>query len=296
MHFYRFQRNGVTFALRAGGPAMPQSVKKKRRSTSAGAVIPWPVRIAMCESAIRKQDELLLKDGSPSPFVDLVVAETEARVKESGKSGSLEFLCIKGCPRRELLYHLGMCENRGVTNTVAMTGFESGELHKELKRIEGCAATIRGLNGDTFGEFGDYDERSTVYKFLTLPEMLLEYSALVKHAVKYIGGKSDFYLPLAKSLLVEFVYERTKDFHHAKVVDLLSVMLGSGYSELDHRIWYSKYLRRRKGYRADPADSPSLRMKKTLIEVHAAIIHRMDIHHGGDQCLRQNGSTIMRPE
>lgn len=262
------------------------------------AKIPWPVRIAICESAIRKQDEWVFKNNPR--FVDDVVAATETRVIEAGVTKSLDFLCDKGCPHRELLYLLGMCENRGVTNAKKMTGFNSRKLPKKLSGIRECASTIWKLNGGEFGQFLEYPENGPLNKFSPLALVLREYSALVNHAVDYIGGKSDFYLSLAKALLENFVHERTKHSHDEKVADLLSAMLGEDYSADNHRNWRKTYLRRREGYRPDPADSPSLRMKKTLLEVHAATGYRMDILHPGPQYLRQDillpGAKYVRPK
>jgi hypothetical protein len=278
---------------------MSRNIKKKRRSASVSAKIPWPVRIAICESAIRKQDEYIFK--KIPRFVDLVVAATKSRVYKLGKTDSLESLCDEGCPQRELLYLLGMCENRGVSNAFEMTGFDSRELPKELMRIRECASTIYKLNLAEFGMFLIKPGNRTLFTFRPLALVLRQYSALVEHAVNFIGGKSDFYLSLAKALLVEFVHERTKEFHHAKVANLLTVKLGLGYSEVDHRNWRSKYLRRRKGYRPDPADSEVLRMKKNLMEVRAATFYRTDtLHpfkqHHRKQHRRKQGHAKLRPQ
>jgi hypothetical protein len=266
---------------------------KQRQRTVAGEK-GWPVRLAMCESAIRKQDEYVFKR-SPR-FVDLVVSATEARVKKDEKTDALDLLCERGCPRRELLYLLGMCENRGVTTTVKITGYDSVDLGKVLDNLRAGASAARAINDREFGLFLEMEEHSTLANFVRLPVDLEAYAALVKHAVKYIGGKSDFYLHLAKALLVDFVHVRTKRQHDEYVVDLLSVMFGEEYNAVEHRIWRGKYQKRLAEYRPDPADSPHLRSKKTLLECRAAIFYRMNILHSGKQYLRQQGRTVLRPD
>lgn len=272
---------------------MTQQKRAKQGKSTSGSEKGWPVRLAMCESAIRKQDEYVFRE--PANFVDEVVIAAEARVKEEEKTKALDFLCGQGCPRRELLYLLGMCENRGVTNAVKMTGYDSGELRQKLRELRKCALTIWHLNGREFGEFLAFDERSMLYPPSQLALTLRDYAALVEHAVKYIGGKSDFYLHLAKALLVDFVWKRTKSYHHKYVVDLLSVMFGDEYSEVDHRVWWGKYQKRLMQYRPDPSDSPSLRAKKTLLGCNAAIQYRMGILHPGQRHLRKQGRTVTRP-
>jgi hypothetical protein len=272
------------------GPELAQNIQKKRTIASLAAAIPWPVRIRMCESAVRKQDEWVFKNDPR--FFEAIVAATEPRVVAAGATESLDFLVAEGCPRDELLYFLGGCENRGVTSALAMTHFDSHELPRVLKRIRKSASDIWKLNGGYIGHFFEYPENSVLYKFEPLAVTLREYSALVEHAVKYIGGKSDFYLSLAKAMLEEFVRERTKNSHDEKVVDLLAAMLGEQYAAEDHRNWRRTYQRRRNGYRPDPRDSASLRIKKTLLEVHAASGYRMDVFHPGPQYLRQE---ILQP-
>jgi hypothetical protein len=274
---------------------LAREIKKNRRSASKDDKIPWPVKITFCEYAICKHDEWVFKN-APG-FVDDVVAATEARVIAVEKMGSLEFLCEKGCPRRPLLYFLGMCENRGVTKAVKMTGFDSEDLNKELRRIRKCVSTIEALNARRFGDFGHFvgfPEHFALCKFLLLPSMLRDYSALVKHAVHSFGGKSDFYLDFAKAVLVKFVHRCTKEFRDEKVVDLLSVMLGAKYSAIRHRNWRSKYLKRRRGYRPDPTDPPSLRITKTLLDMQAAVLYRMGGLHPGAKHLRPKRRTPKR--
>lgn len=269
----------------------------------------WPVNVALCEVAIHKQDEYIFKE-APS-FVDEVVKATAAKVDNNHQTGTLDYLCRKGCPRRELLYLLGMCENRGITNCTKMTGHSSDELRNLLKDVRGLADDLWALSGYEFGRFLEMEERSTLFGFLRLPEMLHEYSALVHHAVKYLGGKSDFYLHLAKALLVQFVSTHAKGAYDAKVASLLSVMLGVDYGEVHHRMWRSKYEKRRRSYRSEfnsptprlgailfepnvPSQSPWLRAKTNLLECHAAILYRMDILHPGKQHLRKKGRTVLR--
>jgi hypothetical protein len=105
----------------------------------------WPVRLAFCESAIRKQDEYIFRE---APWwADTIVDDTVVRVKENSQVSTLEFLCKQGCPRRELLYMLGMCENRGVTNASKMTGYDSSELKQKLRDLRACANAVWRLNG-----------------------------------------------------------------------------------------------------------------------------------------------------
>ena len=46
-------------------------------------------------------------------FVDILVKATETNVRKNQAARVVEELEKKGCPKRELLYLLGMCENRG---------------------------------------------------------------------------------------------------------------------------------------------------------------------------------------
>ncbi len=284
---------------------MAEKKRTRRRKKTGDNGTGWPVRLAMCESAIRKQDEYVSRR-SPR-FVDLIAEATAAQVEENGQTGALKFLCEQGSSRRELLYLLGMCENRGVTNAVKMTGYDSVELRKKLRDLRSCASAIWKLNGHAvpqgwggteFGKFLEMAEvkrsPSTLAKFLELPIYLREYASLLEHAFKFLGGKSDFYLNLAKALLVRFVRERTNKYHNKEVADLLSVMLGLEYGEVEHRVWRGKYQKRFTHYRPDPTDSPSLRAKKTLLECEAAILYRMDVLHPGQQHLRKEGRTVSR--
>jgi hypothetical protein len=263
----------------------------------------WPVRLATCESAIRKQDEYVLKN-SPR-FVDIIAKATSVRVEKNGQTHTLDAMCERGCPRVELLYLLGMCENRGVTNALKMTGFDSDKLPQRLREIEECAAVIKQLNGHAVAEgwggteFGKVLEmarmkRGRIASFLQLPACIHEYASLVKHASKYLGGKSDFYLSLAKAALVNFVRARTNDDHPKDVANLLSVMLGLKYAEVEHRIWQSKYQDRFTHHQPDPNDSPRLRAMKTLLECEAAVLYRMDILHPGTKYLRRVRKTVLR--
>lgn len=280
--------------------------KKAQRRTASKDEKGWPVRLAFCESAIRKQDEYVFRGSSP--WVDTIVNDTAARVRENDQTDSLEFLCNQGCPRRELLYLLSMCENRGVTNALKATGYDSSELRHKLRDLRKCANAVWRINGHAvrnhwggtafamFLEMAAVKDRKpgTLAKFLDLDTDLEEYASLVEHAARYLGGKSDFYLNLAKALLVGFVLEHTNQNHDKEVVDLLSVMLGLNYGEVDHRIWRGNYNQRYMHYRPDPNDSPVLRAKKTLLECEAAVFYRMDVGHPGEQYLRQNRLTVLR--
>jgi len=274
-------------------------MKRKQSGGNKG----WPVRLAICESAIRKQDEFVFKHASR--FVDIVAKATSVRVEKNGQTYTLDAMCERGCPRVELLYLLGMCENRGVTNALKMTGFDSHKLPQRLGEIEECAANIKRLNGHAVEEgwggteFGKVLEmarvkRGMIASFLQLPDCLHEYASLVKHASKHLGGKSDFYLNLAKAALVNFVRERTNDDHPKDVADLLSVMLGEEYGEVEHRVWQGKYQDRLTHYQRGPNDSPRLRAMKTLLECEAAVLYRMDTLHPGTKYLRQVRKTVQR--
>jgi hypothetical protein len=280
--------------------------RKSQRITTGKDEKGWPVRLSFCESAIRKQDEYVLREWSP--WVDMIVNDTAARVEENGQAETLESLCKQGCPKRELLYLLGMCENRGVTNALKATGYNSSELKQKLRDLRKCANAVWRINGyavrnhwggTAFAMFLEMaaeknGKPSTLAKFLDLDTDLEEYASLVEHAARYLGGKSDFYLNLAKAMLVNFVQAHTNNHHDRIVADLLSVMLGLRYGEVDHRIWRSNYHRRHTHYRPDPADSPALRAKKTLLECEAAIFYRVDVGHPGEQYLRQNKLTVPR--
>jgi hypothetical protein len=283
---------------------MAAKKRTPRRKKTADNGKGWPVHLAKCESAIRKQDKYVFR--RVPRFVDEVVEATAAHVKKNRQTCALDFLCEQGCPQRELLYLLGMCENRGVTNAVKMTGFDPAELRKKLRDLRACADAIwklnghaepQGLGGTEFGQLLEMAEvkRSTLANFLQLPIYLREYASLVDHAFKYLGGKSDFYLNLAKTLLVRFVRERTNKDYNKEVAKLLSVMVGLEYGDVEHRVFRGKYEKRFMHYRPDPTDSPSLRAKKTLLECVAAILYRMHTLHTGDQHLRQEGRTVLRP-
>lgn len=279
----------------------------KRKQQASDGKSGWPVRLAICESAIRKQDEYVFKH--VPRFVDIVVSSTESRVEEAiknnelavGKSGKrtanpLNFLCEEGCPRRELLYLLGMCENRGVTNSLRMTGFDSEDRKKLVADIRAVADDLWALSGYELGAYLEMEERSTLFNLLRVPEMLREYASLIEHAVDFIGGKSDFYLHLARSRLLSFVRMHTGKPHDAKVASLLSVVLGPEYGKTNHRVWRDKLEKTLMHYQPDPEDSPSLRAKKTLLECRAAVFYRMNILNPGKQYLRQKHSTVLRPE
>lgn len=280
---------------------------KKRKQKPSDGNSGWRVRFAMCESAIRKQDEYVFKH--VPRFVNAVVLETENRIQEAiknnelaiGKFGKrnvdpLKFLCDQGCPRRELLYLLGMCENRGVANSLKMTGFDSESLKKLLDGIHVVADSLWTISGNEFGSFLEMEERSTLFSFLYLPEMLREYASLIEHTVEFIGGKSDFYLHLARARLLSFVKMHTGKPHDVHVARLLSVMLGADYGNVNHRVWRDKLEKVLLDYQPNPADSPSLRAKKTLLECRAAIFYRMNILNPGKQYLRKNRFTVLRPQ
>ncbi len=75
----------------------------------------------------------------------------------------LNFLCEEGCPRRELLYLLGMCENRGVTNSLRMTGFDSEDRKKLVADIRAVADDLWALSGYELGAYLEMEERSTLF-------------------------------------------------------------------------------------------------------------------------------------
>jgi hypothetical protein len=178
---------------------------------------------------------------------------------------------------------------------------------QKLRDLRACANAVWRLNGHAvpngwggtaFGMFLEMAavevEPSTLAEFLDLPTHLREYASLAEHSAKYIGGKSDFYLSLAKALLVGFVHEHANKDHDKSVADLLSMMLGPSYGEVDHRVWRNNYHRRHAHYRPDPTDSPVLRAKKSLLECEAAVFYRMDVCHPGKQYIRSNRRTVSR--
>lgn len=157
---------------------MATKKEPKQRQIRSGVENGWPVWLARCESAIRKQDEYVFKHAPR--FVDMIVKATLVRVEKNGQTQTLDAMCERGCPRDELLYLLGMCENRGVTNALKMTGFDSDKLPQRLREIEECAAVIRQLNGHAVAEgwggteFGKVLEmarvkRGMIASFLQLP-------------------------------------------------------------------------------------------------------------------------------
>lgn len=270
---------------------MPKKRKPRPKQTAADG--DWSVRFDLCESAVRFQDEYRLEHDQP--LVDAAEGLMEARIKEAGQSDSLILLCDKGCPRRELLYLLAMCENRGLSRTDIMLGRNSVAMRKSLKKIEACADDVAHLLCD--GELGRIlatEENSTLFDFVNLPTELQEFAALVDHAVKYIAGRHDFYLNIAKARLVNFVLKHTGKHHHKEVANLLWVNLGGEYGEVEHRIWHSNYLDRAERFRASPEDSPSLRAKKNLLECRAAILLRFDVQHPGNKYLRVGGQSVLR--
>jgi hypothetical protein len=258
------------------------------------------VNLAACEEAIRRQDNYVLKEAPR--WVDLVVKFAEEQVEKNEATESLEALTSASCSRRELLYMLAMCENRGVTNALKMTGYESGDLKKKLRHLREASDIAARFNGfgsseTEFGKFLDMatdKNKSLVGKFIDLPTSLSEYVSLLEHSVKYLGGKADFYLSLAKAALDDFITKHTGQHYDSDVTCLLSVMLGPEYEEQKHRVWRSSYKKRLKNFHPDPSDSPSLREKKTLLECEAAIRYRMDVLHPGDKYLRQEAGTVLR--
>jgi hypothetical protein len=266
----------------------------------------WPVRLTTCESAIRWKDKEMFE--SVPNFVDIVVKTTEIKVRKNQAASVVEELQRGGCPKRELLYLLGMCENRGVGNSFGMTGFDPERLRTQLRRIRQAAKKIERINGadvpqhwggTEFGKFLGFAQEkngkpSAIAEFLRLPAILNEYVSLVEHAAKYLGGKSDFYLNVAKAVLVLFVWQHTGQYHHGKLARLLSVMLGPEYGQPDHLVWFGSYQQRLQHYRPDREDSPALRAKKTLLECEAAIFYRMDILHTGSKFIKKNRRTVLR--
>lgn len=261
----------------------------------------WRVRLAMCESAIRSQDERVFKS---SPWwVDAVVKATETKVRENLVASLVEELQREGCPKRELLYLLGMCENRGVGNSLGMTGFDPERLRTQLRRIRQVAKKIEKINGargeTEFGKFLEFAQAKegkpgAIVEFLRLPAMLNEYASLVEHAAKYLGGKSDFYLNVSKAVLVRFVRQHTGRYHHGKVARLLSVILGTDYLQPNHLVWFESYKQRRQHYSPDKEDSPALRVKKTVLEREAAMFYRMDVLHPGSKLIKKKRRTVVR--
>jgi hypothetical protein len=241
-------------------------------------------------------------------FVDMIVKATETKIRNNQAASVVEELRKKDCPKRELLYLLGMCENRGVGNSFGMMGFDPERLQTQLRRIRRAAKKIETINGadvpprwgaTEFGKFLEYAQEkngkpSAITEFLRLPDMLNEYVSLVEHAAIYLGGKSDFYLNIAKAVLVRFVRQHTGQYHHGKVAMLLSVMLGPEYLQPNHLVWFGSYQQRLQHYRPDREDSPALRAKKTLLECEAAIFYRMDILHMGSKFIRKNRRTVLR--
>jgi len=266
----------------------------------------WPVNLAECEAAVCDQDEYVFR--VVPRFVDSIIEATVKRVLAEGQEQTVDFLCKKGCPRRRLLYLVGMCENRGVTNAYSMTSYRSQELRRKLKAIKKCSKIVSRLNGhDVPAKWGgtefakflgmaevNTDGANAIAVFLKLPTFLDEYSALVEHAVLYLGGKSDFYLNLAKILVVDFVQKYTKANHDRWTADLLSITCGLEYGESEHRVWRNAYSKRFKNYRPDPADSATLRAKKTLLECEAAVFYRMDVLLPSPQNIRDNRITVSR--
>lgn len=269
---------------------MPKREKPKRKQTTTDGN--WPVRFDLCESAVRFEDEYRLK--YDPPLVDAGVKYMEARVKEEGQSETLDILVNQGCPRRELLYLLAMCENRGLSKTEMMVGHNSVALRLALKKITKCADMVSDLIcGGEFGRLLELPEESTLFRFLNLPTELQEFATLVDHAVKYIAGRNDFYLHIAKARLANAVLKHTGKHHHKHVANLLSVNVGDGYAEAEHRVWHSTYLDRIERFQSDPEDSPAVRAKKNLLECRAAILLRLDVRHPGDKYLRVRGASVL---
>jgi hypothetical protein len=266
----------------------------------------WPIRLAMCESAIRWQDERMFKK-SPM-FVDLVVSATIRKVRLHQVEDVVEELKKRGCPERELLYLLGMCENRGVGNSFSMIGFDPERWQTQMRRIRSAANKIERINGKDvregwggteFGKFLEFAEAkrskpSIIAEFLRLPNILREYLSLAEHATKYLGGKSDFYLGIAKARLVRFVRLHTGRYHHGRVATLLSVILRPEYGQIEHIVWFSLYQQRLQHYCPDRKDSAAVRAKKTLLECEAAIFYRMDVLHPGSKSIKQRRRTSVR--
>jgi hypothetical protein len=225
--------------VQAHGSVVIALKRKSQRRTTGKGEKGWPVRLSFCESAIRTQDQRMFRE--VPRFIDMIAEDTAARVKKNRQAETLEFLCKQSCPRRELLYLLGMCENRGVTNALKATGYDSSELKRKMRDLRKCANAVWQINGyavrnhwggTAFAMFLEMaaeknGKPGTLAKFLDLDTDLEEYASLVEHAARYLGGKSDFYLNLAKALLVNFVQAHTNKNHDKAVADLLSVMLAS---------------------------------------------------------------------
>ena len=200
--------------------------------------------------------------------------KTLLKIEEQSAMGSFQDLCKAGCDHTDLLYLLGTCENRGVQSTVKLTGYDSEELTIKLKMIRECARTLEEINKRELGLI--IQDTRHFKKHDRLPVVLHEYAGLVEHAARHLGGKTDFYLHVAKGRLIHYVREKTGAYHDKEVAETLAAVLDSAYSESDHRGWRNTYHKRISDYTREAGDTPALRAKKTRLEMRAASLYRSD--------------------
>jgi hypothetical protein len=233
---------------------------------------PWPVKFLKAEEAIWCYDEFL-RDKMPD-VINRIANQTKLRIEEQNAMGCFHKLCKAGCHHTDLLYLLGTCENRGVQSTVKLTGYDSEELTIKLKMIRECAQTLEEINTREFGLF--IKDRRHFKQHDRLAVTLRQYAGLVDHAARHLGGKTDFYLHVAKGRLIHYVREKTGAYHDKEVAETLAAVLDSAYSESDHRGWRNTYHKRISDYTREAGDTPALRAKKTRLEMRAATLYRSD--------------------
>jgi hypothetical protein len=240
-------------------------LKKKPKETG------WPVNFLMAEDATWGYDQFI-REQMPGILAG-IANHARQKIEHHNAMGSLHKLGTAGCDDTELLFLLGACENRGVQSAIKLTGYDSEELTAKLKLMVTCAQVIAEINRREFGLL--VKDRRHFRQHERLSSTLRQYRALVEHAVKHLGGKTDFYLHVAKGRIIHYVREHTGSYHDSEVSELIAAALGSHYTEEDHRGWRIAYHKRIQTH-SRGADTPVLRMKKTLLERRAANLYRSD--------------------
>jgi hypothetical protein len=188
---------------------------------------------------------------------------------------TLKTLCEAGCDREHMLYLLGACQNLGASSSKQFAGFDSETLKRKLKLIRKAADTLKVILGHEFGIL--LKDGKHFRKYERLGDQLDQYSVLLEHGSKHLASKTDFYLHLSKAALQDYVQLETNAFHVKEVSELLGIVLeDENYTENEHRLWMRTRQERRATYEREPHDSWVISVKKTLLEMRAAHLYRLE--------------------
>ena len=122
------------------------------------------------------------------------------------------------------------------------------------------------------------EDQTRFEHLVSLPSTLSLYSELLVHFANNLGSQSHHYLDISKSLLDEYVNERTGRYYDKEVALLISTTIDikqRSYSGASHRNWRSNYRKRIKSFRKYDAETKvKYREEKRILEECAARMHR----------------------